>query len=195
ITDMEETIVSIYDLLLKRQRQIRKEQTVLHVDNPLIRRAHSTVGGEPGKATADESKKPKANRTRIGTEVKPRAPKATPNEITASHLTKKFAGNLLPAFTRKDVLNRLVEKMSGSKKTAKASSADSSDMAPPSPELQLQVPVISVKKAKASPRAKSKNTPKVSSGSGSSNLRRRLALSPRNTNSTGTSTISGEKPK
>lgn len=98
---MEESIVSIYDLLLKRQRQLRRQQ---------IQDTTVVVGviDEPTNAAESDKSKP-VTRTRVTQEPKV----GRPNVVSAAHLTRKHTGTLLPSLTKKEVLDKLVARMMG----------------------------------------------------------------------------------
>lgn len=111
---MEESIVSIYDLLLKRQRQLRKEyiqsKTVVvattSVESPVVEKA------EAEGTTTTPTTMP-ITRTRVTREPRQHRNTAKANVISASHLTRKQTGLIIPSLHKRDVIDKLVARMTG----------------------------------------------------------------------------------
>lgn len=176
---MEESIVSIYDLLLKRQRQLRLENmTVVGVadESPIVEKG---------------AKVNVINRTKVNQEIKKRTSQMGANVISASHLTRKHTGLVMPTSHKRDVIDKLVARMTGgSKETAKAPSTPEvvesiviePGVTPSCGPAAQNVETVSVptKKVKASSKPKVKNAAKVVPDNGTKSTRRRMALSPRN---------------
>lgn len=101
---MEESIVSIYDLLLKRQRQLRRQQIQ---DTTVVVGVIDEPTNTSNAAESDKSKP--VTRTRVTQEPKV----GRPNVVSAAHLTRKHTGTLLPSLTKKEVLDKLVARMMG----------------------------------------------------------------------------------
>lgn len=191
---MDASIISIYDMMVKRYRQQKKEEQLQQ--NDLLSGSDERQNKET-KAGGDriiETKKPKwkEGRTKICTGSKDKqTAKMASNVITATHLTKKHTGILMPPLTKKEVLNKLIERMSTSSKKPqeKPESNESSGQGTSLAEEDTDIPIISIKKMKTKP----KNLKSVPA-SASSNYRRHLALSPRNINTMGTPKPKRERP-
>lgn len=196
---MDESIVSIYDLLLKRQRLLRMKQiqdttvVVGVVNEPTTKTTSNAV--EPEKSNV----KP-VTRTRVTNESRPRG-----NVITASHLTRKNTGSTLPTLTKKEVLDKLVARMMGGgpkrQETRSSEQPTETPSVPPPADTSKKVrnvrgtatrnvedsnvPQKKLKKPKPkiSPKTVS-DTPTVAGTTTAaavpSKIRRRQALSPRN---------------
>lgn len=181
---MEESIVSIYDLLLKRQRQLRKDNiqaktivvaTTSNVESPVVE-----------KPVAEGTPIP---RTRVTRELRQNRSTAGANVICASHLTRKQTGLNIPSLHKRDVIDKLVTRMTGgeAKKTIQTlptASASVSTAAPaqtPAPATQNaeEVPAAT-KKVKSHSKSNKKKTSSKNSDNVSKFSMRRLALSPRN---------------
>lgn len=175
---MEEPIVSIYDMLMKRNRQQRRDdqqqqkeatpnrQAIRDLRQPYAAQQQPQAGVQ---LNADKKPRPRPTRPRPAGDSLAGAKMST-NVVTATHLTKKQSGVLLQPPLKKEVLNQLVAKMSGKQPPAAAALA----AAPAAPEK----PSTSLNKK----RSKTGKVLKSSHGSESSNRRARLVLSPRNTN-------------
>ncbi|XP_034474977.1 uncharacterized protein LOC117782115 [Drosophila innubila] len=191
---MDAPIISIYDLLMKRHRQQKKDEQLQHKElfSGSARRQNNPTRTSANSLAEAKKTKLKTSRTKICVDLKDKqATKTSSNVITATHLTKKRTGILMPSLTKKEVLNQLIERMSASTKKpqVKPVNNESSGQGTSPAEDDSDGPIISIKKMKFKP----KNL-KPLPASASSNSRRRLALSPRNTNTMGTPKLKREKP-
>lgn len=179
---MEEPVVSIYDMLMKRHRQQRKEECQQQRDLLQNRRPTQDVQTKPSVDSSIQPKKPRARISRTRFSVDPMQPgvKMPASVVTSTHLTKKKSNIPPPSHAKKETLNQLVEKMSGfSRKRLKNASAE--------PVLEKSAAEHTTRSRDGSGKKRTgmRNKPKVNKtppGSESINLRPRLALSPRNTN-------------
>lgn len=204
---MEESIVSIYDLLLKRQRQLRRQQiqdTTVVVGAVNETTTTTTTTTTSNSVESEKSNIKPVNRTRVTYETRPRA-----NVISASHLTRQTTGSLLPTLTKKEVLDKLVARMMGGgpKRVVQATSSSVLSSGQPTETPSVPAPVDTSKKVrnvrapttgnvegstvpqkkvkkpkpKISPKTNSE-TPTVAGTTAAvpSKIRRRQALSPRN---------------
>jgi len=191
---MDAPIISIYDMMVKRYRQQKKEEQLQQNDlfsGPDERQNKETKAGGD---RITETKKPrwKGSLTKISTESKDKqSAKMSKNVITATHLTKKHTGILMPPLTKKEVLNKLIERMSTSSKKPqeKPVSNESSGQGTSLAEEDRSIPIVSIKKMKTKPKIL-----KPVPVSASSNYRRRLAMSPRNISTMGTPKPKRERP-
>ncbi|XP_017857060.1 PREDICTED: probable serine/threonine-protein kinase DDB_G0281745 [Drosophila arizonae] len=175
---MEDPVVSIYDMLMKRYRQQRRDDQQQQKEAPPHRQASRDLR-QPYAAlqqpqagvqlSADKKPRPRLARPRLAGDSLTGGKMST-NVVTATHLTKKQSGVLLQPPLKKEVLNQLVAKMSG-KQTPAAAAIAAATAAPEKPSTSLN------KK-----RSKTGKGLKSSHGSESSNRRSRPVLSPRNTN-------------
>ncbi|EDW63953.1 histone H1-I [Drosophila virilis] len=181
---MEEPVVSIYDMLMKRHRQQRKEECQQQRDLLQNRRPTQDVQTKPSVDSSIEPKKPRAriSRTRFSVDPMQSGVKMSASVVTSAHLTKKKSNILPPSHAKKETLNQLVEKMSGfSRKRLKNAPAEPL----PVPEKSVADHTTRSRDNSTKKRTGMRNKPKVNKtppGSESINQRPRLALSPRNTN-------------
>ncbi|XP_023170751.2 hairy/enhancer-of-split related with YRPW motif protein [Drosophila hydei] len=174
---MDEPIVSIYDMLMKRYRQQRREDLQGQKDSLLNRPARDirlSCAAQLQSHTTSQSSMDKKTRLRL---TRPRSTmdnmsscKMSTN-VTATHLTKKQSGVLLQPPIKKEVLNHLVAKMSGLNRKQMVGAAVATSAS--------DKPTSSLSKK----RSKNVKAMKSSHGSGEfSKSRNRLVLSPRHTN-------------
>ncbi|XP_017846748.1 uncharacterized protein LOC108602918 [Drosophila busckii] len=169
---MDESVISIYDMLIKRHKQ-RKREEQLKEALP-TKRVYGRVVEIKDKHEAAQS----AEYTLEGRKIMRRCSHAKVSaesdkqKVTAAHLTKKHSGILLPPPTRKDVVNRLVQQMSSSVRKAKE-------------QLAVEHKVSTTKstsRIKHSPKLKPKKVKATQDSASSAKSRKRPVLSPRNTN-------------
>ncbi|XP_064541796.1 uncharacterized protein LOC135430902 [Drosophila montana] len=180
---MEEPIVSIYDMLMKRYRQQRKEEFQQQRDLLQNKRPTQDVPTKPSMDFSIEPKKPRSRISRTRFSVEQMQPvRVSTNVVTSTHLTKKKSNILLPPHAKKETLNQLVEKMSGlSRKRSKNAPAEPV----PVPEKSATEPTTRSRDGSGKKRTAMRIKPKVNKtppGSEPINQRQRLVLSPRNSN-------------
>ncbi|KAL7741780.1 hypothetical protein ACLKA6_000388 [Drosophila palustris] len=185
---MDAPIISIYDMLMKRYRQQKKDEQSHNKEllSGSAGRLNNSTRISANSITETKKPKLKTSITKIYGDSKDKQnTKMSSSVITASHLTKKHTGITMPSLTKKEVLNQLIERMSMSSKKPQERPVNNES----SPvEDDSDGPIISIKKMKSKPKIW-----KPVPGSARSNSRRRLALSPRNTNSMGTPKLKREK--
>ncbi|KAH8263315.1 hypothetical protein KR044_007335 [Drosophila immigrans] len=185
---MDGPIISIFDMLKKRYRQQKKEEQLQQETFPVDGKRPTY----PTKTTEVKRLKSKSSRNKIAATPKEKSTKMTSNVVTAAHLTKKRSGMLMPAMTKKEVLDELIVRMTSPPKRFEEK-LNISNESSSSVESSIKSVVSALQKPKPAIPAKPKIV-KAMPGSASSQSRRRQALSPRNTNSVATPKLKRERP-
>ncbi|XP_068151316.1 transcriptional regulator ATRX homolog isoform X1 [Drosophila tropicalis] len=109
---MDEQIVSIYDMLVERHDKQKKK--IIRSNNPRPKSQPEVTGKDAKKQTKTKPSKGKqANENPVSEQQRQLRDRRLANVVKASDLIQKPGNSLIiPAPTKKEVLNQLVEKMS-----------------------------------------------------------------------------------